>query len=389
VFSRALVLYAIILHSDHKPQAAEECIIRASRISSSLGIGQLGFDFFTVEPDSVGAESLRRTWWELYIADCYFSALHRRQRAIDDDQIAFPHLPCEEKQYEIGFCNGRSVSLQAFQNRMFLHENVRFSSYSYRVEAIHILARVLSQSLGRNTSADDPEAVDHAITAWKLSVANLSTCDPAYASHANELLFQAQLFAHTTSILLHFPRSDLPMTVPTTGDISCAEGCEKLNPTSNLHTAQAILASKEIANLVALPCELDGHSPLFICGLIIACMVQLAAATPCYQTPGLVSMQHCRDRTALLLAALDTLGRRWRVAERGAYQLKTVAHTLFGVAHLVETPESNSVHDSGVHIDDLPANLSWFDLLSPMPIPDALQEFGGEFVGQTSLLPLS
>ncbi len=384
------MLYSIVLHSDQQPKTAELCIARGCQIALNLGIGRSGFDFSSIGADLVGMESLRRSWWELYTLDCYLSALHRRPSAMDHNIDACLPLPSWDKQYEGSGCDVNTPSLHTFERRMFMqNETLDFSPYSYRIEAARILARVLGVSLGDESHQDDVEAVDHAIAAWKLNTSDLSAHDSRLATHVSEMIFQAHLFVQSASILLHFPRSDLPMAVPTLRNISCAEGCERLVPTSNLHTAKAILASKDIADLVTLPYRLESHSPLLICGMALACMVQLAAASAHCQETVFYSLQHYQDRTALLLGALTTMGRKWRVARRSAHHLKAVANVVFAIAEPTGALENDSVHDSGIDMGGIPDNLSWFDLLSPTEFFDELQRFDNDCAVQAPLLPLT
>jgi hypothetical protein len=95
--------------------------------------------------------------------------------------------------------------------------------------------------------------------------------------NVDHMLLQANFFIQWAAILLHFPRSDLPLTVPTSDSIACAKDLPRISATSAQHTVKAVAASKELSNLAALPWCVTVHSPFFTCGLIFGCIVQVGS----------------------------------------------------------------------------------------------------------------
>ncbi len=47
-------------------------------------------------------ESWRRTWWQIYIVDCFYAAIQRNISFPTRDITATVDLPCEESEYESG-----------------------------------------------------------------------------------------------------------------------------------------------------------------------------------------------------------------------------------------------------------------------------------------------
>lgn len=136
-----------------------------------------------------------------------------------------------------------------------------------------------------------------------------------------------------------------------------------MSPTSNQHAIKAIAASKEMSNLAALPVE--QYSPLFICGLVFGCMVQLSA---CSSHAGNCFEQH-RDRVALMTGVLKSLGRTWAMANCTLARLKPVANEIFHPFKEASQAPPTSSHDSGVDMGGLPGDLNdlnWFDLFDGM-----------------------
>jgi hypothetical protein len=53
-------------------------------------------------------------------------------------------LPCDEQIYNEGQVIPKPPSLDQFSQRLFADEEVKYSSFCYRIEAIRILNRVLT-----------------------------------------------------------------------------------------------------------------------------------------------------------------------------------------------------------------------------------------------------
>lgn len=101
---------------------------------------------------------------------------------------------------------------------------------------------------------------------------------------------------------------------------------------------------------------MEKNSPFFICGLVFACIVNLAA---CSAYPKKSSTQLNRDRVALILGVLKSLGRTWNIAQFVSQQLKRAASEVFKIP----TAHSSSSFDSGIDVSGFPADLSsWLDL---------------------------
>lgn len=275
---QALIIYSIVLHSIHRPQEALECIGRAVQLADAIGLSRPDFASSNATPTSVQEESIRRTWWELYIIEGYLAALHRRPSLLSKTGSFYPPLPGPEELYAAGACDPKPPSLAMFENRAFANDSERsqYSSHCYRIEGIRIIHRVLDLFGHDHSQPDDVHAVDNAIASWKYYLPRENSDVADGLGDTDPLLFQAHYFVHSASILLHFPRSNLPATVPSAADIACVKDHTQRIPSISQHTTKAIAASKEICNLAASLSSTNYCSPLFICALILACIVQLA-----------------------------------------------------------------------------------------------------------------
>jgi len=177
------------------------------------------------------------------------------------------------------------------------------------------------------------------------------------------MMFQAHVFIQCASIFLHFPRSELPITMPPSAEIACAQQhMEQVSPTSTQHAVKAINASKDLTNLAALPVE--KHSPFFICGLVFAAIVQLSACSAYPRS----STEQNRDSVALIIGLLKSSSRHWAIAKYVGQQLKRAANEIFNPRPecAAATPSSGagtgSTDDSGIDMTSFPTDISWLDL---------------------------
>lgn len=381
---QALMLFSIIMHARHQTRDAEAAISRAVKIAITIGLNRENYGV-DQGASNQQLESLRRTWWELYTIDAYTAALHRRTTFASRNVSPQPFLPKSQFVFESDSFTP-PISIQAFDARVFSSDstmNLNFSPYCYRIEAIRIIERVLTLAASDNAQADEIQSVDNAIASWKYHLPNYGADVVDASGDVDPLLFQAHFMIHCASIFLHFPRSDLPATVPSAADITCVKGYTQLAPTSSHHTIKAIAASKELSNLAAIPVDPTQHSPYFSCGLILGCIVQLAVASIHLHTCGSQCLQQHRDRVMLMLGVLNRLGRTWAVAQNAVGHIRTVANAVFSPHQSTASDQSiceSSLPDSGVDFGDLPSNASWFDLFSPNEFREELLAFAPDNV---------
>lgn len=404
---QALLLYAIALHSRYEPMEAMSAISKATNLAIELGMHQSDYARTHGGGDAVLEESFRRTWWELYVTDGYLAALHRQVNfrcnmvSASKSDIRGPrcrqfacrlpfvmwaplsnangfnnaatYLPCEDSAYSQGAVPSSPMSLAHFDARLFADEDYSFSSFCYRIEAIRILARVIAVSAANEAHADGIQAIDNAIASFKHHLPNEKAAIIDHSGESDQMMFQALVFIQCASIFLHFPRSELPITMPSSAEIACARehmeqvcfdhdgrlrqmsDSAKVSPVSNQHAAKSMAASKDLANLAALPME--KHSPFFICGLVFSCVVQLSACSAYPQS----STQQNRDRVALILGVLKSFSRTWTIAQYVSQQLKRAASEIFAPRSEASTVPTSASYDSGIDMTGFPADMSWLD----------------------------
>lgn len=236
-------------------------------------------------------------------------------------------LPCNEEFYHEGQQIPESPSLEQFSRKLFADDDAKYSSLCYRIEAVKILARVLTLTGAKDIHRGSVQAVDNALAGWVHHLPTKKAEVTAATGEVDEILFQAQLIIQCASIILHFPRSNLSRTSATAAEITGRQCDAHISPTStqHTHTTKAIDASKQISNLAALRTTILAHTPFFSCGLVLGTVVQLSA---CVLHGGGCAQQH-HDRVALMIKILKSVGIGWPCAEVVLPQLNKVAAEVF------------------------------------------------------------
>ncbi|KAL1588605.1 hypothetical protein WHR41_02730 [Cladosporium halotolerans] len=362
---QALTLYAIVLHSSQRPREAASCVGRAANIAISLGMNDPGFASTFARESPVLEESLRRSWWELFIVDVYTAAIHRHPAFQTSTASLQPLLPCAHTLYEAGRCEQNPPTLRNLDDRVFLADShAAFSSSCFRVEAVRLIGRVSALAAADDTDPDNIQALDNALASWEYNLPPSSKDVVSASGEVDLMLFEARSIISCAVIFLHFPRSDLPATVPTASDIHCMRNHTQQPPISRQHSIKAIAASKNIANLASVPWPLEKHSPFFICALVLGCVVQLAAGSMHLHQCGLDCLQQHRDRVVLMLGALQRLGEMWPLAANAVRPLKTIAGIVLSARNEEVPSEPCSFQDSAIDPNESFNDMLWFDLFS-------------------------
>lgn len=359
---QALLLFSIALHSRNEAKEAEKMLARA--VNMALEIGMNGRDFAVAngQQQAIVEESLRRTWWEIFIVDGYMAALHRKSGFRTSQVDLNIPLPCEENVFAEGICLPCPPTLAQFDMRLFADEEVEFSSFCYRIEAVRILSRVLAIAGTDEVHEDQIQAVDNALAGWVHHLPATKADIVNNFGEVDEMLFQAHMIIQCSNIFLHFPRSDLLSTLPGTAEIVCARGGKQMYPasTQHMHAIKATDGSKELSNLAALRLPVQKHTPFFICGLVLSAIVQLSACA--------VHACHCveqhRDRVTLIIGILKSLSQHWTIASHVLQQVKKVGSEVLQVRAQPHkhTLAPDSSRDSGVDVTTSLEDISWFDL---------------------------
>ncbi|OJJ70840.1 hypothetical protein ASPBRDRAFT_43695 [Aspergillus brasiliensis CBS 101740] len=359
---QALLLYSILSCARGECSQAHTSFSQAVDIALELGMYRQ--EFASTSSNAVEAESLRRTWWELFIVDVYMAALQKRVVLRCSGVPYDVALPCEESVYANHTNIPSPPTLAGFNKRIFTDEETSYSSFSYRIEAVCILARVLVLNSLPETHRDHLQAVENALVSWTNHLPpNKVDIVDTYGS-VDEILFQAHTTIHFAAMLLHLPRSSLRPVCPETECPICPVIPSRLSPsfTRHVHDIKATEASKQLSNLLSVRPSVQRYSPFVVFSLVLCGMVQLATSrihsSEC-------SDHHC-NRIILVLGCLKTLKQKWPIANRAHYFLRSVAAETFTAWIESRYPQtSNAVPLASRNgPSNLPENNAWLSVVS-------------------------
>ncbi|EKV12481.1 hypothetical protein PDIG_44050 [Penicillium digitatum PHI26] len=266
---QAKLLFSIALHACNEIQESTAVLAQAVFLALEMGMHKKRSPIVHGTRSALEEESMRRTWWELYVTDGLMAALQRKPSFHCHTAESNVLPPCDESSYLEGPFTNEPLSLAQFDARIYSEEEIIFSSFSYRIGAIRLLARVLAIAWTHDLHEDHVKIIDSALAAWPhhLDLAKADVC-----SSEDEILFQGHMLIQFCIMYLHFPRSDLVATIPGASKVIRQQ---QLLPiyTRNMNGVKALVASKQLIGLASLQISVQKHTPFFICGNVFAVLV--------------------------------------------------------------------------------------------------------------------
>ncbi|KAL2009369.1 hypothetical protein VTN00DRAFT_7563 [Thermoascus crustaceus] len=326
---QALTLLAVVLHSRNERPEAGECLARAVDLAFELGLNRKNFAETMGEGDPIREECLRRTWWELFVVEGMLTALGVSQ-AFKTSMVPLEvPLPCEERIYQDGLNPPTPPTISQFDDRVFADEEMDFSSFSHRIEAVRILGRVVALQDTREGQQDMVEAIDARIASWFHHLPESKSEPMRPDGSVDEMMFQATMIINGASIYLHFPRSDLLSSPAVAAEVICGHQGPYMTPafSHHVHAMKAVKAASEISNLASMRQPMTKHTPFFICALVLSSIVQLAA----YSVKAGHMPDPRRDRLTLTIGVFKSLGRTWAISQSIMRQMKAVARDVLDI----------------------------------------------------------
>lgn len=318
---QAWLIYSIGLYARDEFPESQDAFTRSVDLALELGMNRWDFVPSSHPETSIEAESMRRTWWELYVTDIFMAILLKTTTFRCSTVPPEVALPCEESAYNSGCEIRKPRTMLEFKRRIFAAEDDVFSSFSYRVEATMILCRVLVLNRLRDCHRDHLQAVENALVSWvnHLPPGKLDIVD-SYGN-VDEMMFQAHLTIAYAAMLLHLPRSDLqPILSQPDGRFWPGPSAQLSSTFTRLvHSIKAIEASRRVSDSISVCPNVQKHTPFIIPALALCGMIQLAISTKhseeCFD-------HHC-NRVTLILGCLKSTKRTWSLAESAYHCLRS------------------------------------------------------------------
>ncbi|KAK7409658.1 hypothetical protein QQX98_008173 [Neonectria punicea] len=353
---QAMLLFSIALHARSEFTASVSALSNAVSLAIEIGMYRRDYSRIHSRGSALLEESLRRTWWELYITDGFMAALQRRTSFRSSSIETDVPLPCDEALYVEGSFMMEPMTLSQFDSRIYAEEEFHFSSFTYRIEAVRILARALAIAWIHDIHRDQVEAIDNALAAWPHYL-DLGKTEPTNISgQVDDMLLQAQMLIQYTAMYLHFPRSDLVGLIPTSTEVMPQSHLLPVYSRS-MHGVRAVEASKRLGNLAAFQDSVEKHTPFFLDGLHLSGIVQLS---DCSLRPSRFQQQY-HDRLRLSTGVLKTLGPVWALA-RGTWRaLNSMTLEALAKSNLMPV-QATSLGDSAIDVSIAATELGLMDL---------------------------
>ncbi|KAK9428766.1 hypothetical protein V1505DRAFT_376038 [Lipomyces doorenjongii] len=378
----ALLLYAIVIHGENEQEKSMAVKDHAVDMALLLNMHDLAFIDSYLDKSflkhksvflTVLKESLRRTFWMLFVMDGWMSALHRRPPSKLMSVVPTMDLPCEDDEYNVGNIP-ETHTLQEFDDRVFADRPPKFSSFSYLIDAIRIMGSVmvtLALSNQRN-NAEAAELADTSTSVWLLHIPESKKTllrpasnrqdhfehsglnDSGDSQEVDELMMHAFIIINNGLILVHKPLSRLAMApneyeeyesycvTPRSLLISFRANAlanDKRNFASGpldsnslgVHTLKCMASADTLSRLISIsPGTVNRRSPFFTCSVTLSLLVHLTACVWVFYGPSAEKQRSmAKERIKLGIGALRAMSENWSTAHHVLGQIKEAAQIVF------------------------------------------------------------
>ncbi|OJJ66089.1 hypothetical protein ASPBRDRAFT_138635 [Aspergillus brasiliensis CBS 101740] len=356
------LLYSIALFWYEYKTDAKLQMDLATKRAIDLQMFRQEFAAANAAEDLVLRESWRRTWWMLYIVDAYYAGTLGTLDLRIVDIEATAELPCDESDYESGNIP-TPRSLQEFNCREFGPKNIRFSSFAYLIGAVQCAAFALtttSKIPAEECSTHITQAADCSLDGWRLLLPPDHKQVMDVTGKVDELMFQAHLLIHVSTIGLHRPLSNFRFNTAET-ESSCAREPPLDIPSPdlvNVHTIRVLRAIEAQIRLLALPIQQFHHTPFTTCMVSKGTLALLSACNAFLKGRDLAI---ARDQIRMTLGCLKALGEVWPRIARNVQEIQKIAQRVLALGYVANshsTPGSSDIPVSGAEGPSLASNAS-------------------------------
>ena len=329
----ALLILAVVFHARLEEEASVEAWQRAVDLALKLQTYRSSFCQEHSNESAIVEESLRRTWWMLFVSDTILASTSPLQKPSRLNRIESDvPLPCEEAEFQTCCSNVANRTRSEFGSRKFCLDDYKYSSFAYLNEAAKLVHDV--QSLGANYT--ETSAVVHTV---KADIANFFMSLPAEKREVvegadnhqvDEILFLVHTVANAASISFHRPRSNL-VYVRQCYHTAC-QSTSRASTTLDLplqanagRTARVHSAAKGLSALMGVQTQANCHSTFFICAIAMATIVHLPAYLV---TKSLEAARELNSRLTMSISTLDNIAEVWPIARAMKNQISSFAREM-------------------------------------------------------------
>ncbi|KAM3427126.1 hypothetical protein NHJ13734_009107 [Beauveria thailandica] len=239
------------------------------------------------------------------------------------------------------------MSLSDLENMEFSGHDRVFSSFAYRVLCGRNLGRFMRTPPLQGPDDENIARIEALLTNWRLHLPQNKKDSLQKNGMLDEMMFQAHMIMHATSIMLHQPFSQLD-TTPTQGIISCAPYQPVATGSMfNTHTKHTITSACAISELVTHRVPLLSHTQFFTCVVTSSSIVHLSKWAVFFVPH---DDDDLRQQIRLNIGALNHLSTVWGAADRARNQVRAVARDIY---QLKKQQQSNPQYWIGYSQQDM------------------------------------
>ncbi|KAJ4264940.1 hypothetical protein NW762_005183 [Fusarium torreyae] len=325
---QALLLLLIGLDGQGQQDKAREILSDVERTAIEIGLNTRSFATFHGRGMPVMEESWRRTWWDLFVVDGLIAGLHRSTNFLLFDIASDVELPCEEYRYLSGDIP-QPMNLRDMEDSDFSGMNREFSSFAYRIRCAQNLGKLLRIPPVSGPHDENLSHIETLLTNWRLHLPT-SKRDALYKyGHLDEMMFQAHMIVHATSILLHQPCSQLNSSSNQSTDLNTTPHQPMPSVDAfSAHTKHTIQSAIEISKLITHRVSLLSHTHFLSCVVTMSSTVHLSKWA-LFFVPH--DDDNLRQLIRLNIGALLRMSRVWRNAERESHHVRSMAQEIYQV----------------------------------------------------------
>ncbi|KAM3497932.1 hypothetical protein MY10362_008729 [Beauveria mimosiformis] len=343
---QAMMLLIVALDGCCENDKARKILRDAETLAIQIGLNTRPFATLHGRSLPVMEESWRRTWWDLFIIDGLIAGVHRVTNFILYDVPADVPLPCEEVQFLSGNIPN-PMTLPDLENMEFSGDDRVFSSFAYRILCGRNLGRFMQTPPLQGPDDENIARIEALLTNWRLHLPQNKKDSLQKNGMLDEMMFQAHMIMHATSILLHQPFSQLD-TTPTQGIISCAPYQPVATGSMfNTHTKHTITSACAISELITHRVPLLSHTQFFTCVVTSSSIVHLSKWAVFFVPH---DDDDLRQQIRLNIGALNHLSTVWGAADRARNQVRAVARDIY---QLKKQQQSNPQYWIGYSQQDM------------------------------------
>ncbi|KAF7554656.1 hypothetical protein G7046_g6762 [Stylonectria norvegica] len=324
---QALMLLIVGLDGSCQQEKSREMLADVERMALQIGLNTRLYAGINGRGMPILEESWRRTWWDLYVIDGMIAGVHRVTNFLLFDVAADVALPCEEHQYLSGNIP-QPMYLEDLEDLEFSGDDRSFSSFAYRILCGRNLGKLMRVPPIFGPEDENLARIEALLTNWRLHLPDAKRDALHKDGRLDEMMFQAHMMMHATSILLHQPHSQLDSS-PASSVNSCAP--HRAVPSGdvfNAHTKHTIQSANEISKMITHRVPLLSHTHFFTCVVTLSSIVHLSKWA-LYFIPH--DDDDLRQQIRLNVGALQKLSSVWNAAERATGQVKGVAQEVYRV----------------------------------------------------------